>query len=94
VIGRRAFAKNIAAAAVGAPLALAAEEKEKPPSALGKAMTAVVRAQSGQFLDAAEMERIGKDFEEYAGFLERFRAFKLTNSDEPDVTFSALARRW
>jgi hypothetical protein len=92
MISRRAFAKSIAAAAAGAPLALA-EEKEKP-SAVAKAMTEVVRAQSGQFLDTAEMEKIAKDMEGYASRLERFRNFELKNSDEPDFTFAALARRW
>ncbi len=92
MISRRTFAKSIAAATVGAPLALA-EEKEKP-TAIAKAMTEVVRAQSGQFLDIAEMEKIEKEIGEYAPRLERFRSFKLTNSDEPDFTFAALTKRW
>ncbi len=91
MISRRRFAKTLTAAAVGAPLLVA---EEKPPSAIGTALTDVVRAQSGQFLDAADMQKIAKDLQDSAPLLERFRAFKLTNSDEPDFTFSSLARRW
>ncbi len=91
MISRRRFAETLTAAAIGAPLVFA---EEKAPSALGKSLTEVIRAQSGRFLDATEMERIAKDLQESAPVLERFRAFKLTNSDEPDLTFSALARRW
>lgn len=92
MISRRAFAKSIAAATIAAPLAIA-QEKEKS-SAVARAMTEAVRAQSGQFLDAAEMEKVAKEIEEYAPSLERFRSFRLTNSDEPDFTFASLARRW
>ncbi len=93
MISRRVFAKTLAAAAAATPLALA-EERTKQPSALGKAMAEVVRAQSGQFLDGAEMEKIENDIEDYAPRLELYRSFKLTNSDEPDFTFASLARRW
>ena len=46
-----------------------------------------------QFLSKDELERIHKDFAESAPFLEKFRAVKLANGDEPDFTFSALVKR-
>ncbi|HEX9162052.1 MAG TPA: hypothetical protein VF980_10140 [Thermoanaerobaculia bacterium] len=90
---RRTFAKTLALAPFLSIDSLA-QETPKPPSALGNALTEVVRAQSGQFLDAAEMQQASKDFQDYAGLLERFRSFKLVNSDEPDFTFSARTSRW
>ncbi|MBK5258164.1 MAG: hypothetical protein JJE51_01095 [Thermoanaerobaculia bacterium] len=87
---RRTFAKVVAAGAVGLPLA-AAETKSSP---LASAMTAVVKSQSGKHLTPAELDRIGKDLEEYAPYLESLREFKLVNSDEPDFTFASLVRRW
>lgn len=89
---RRDFAKALAVA----PLAALAQEQpeSKPPSALGKAMTEVVRASYGRHLTPAELEGIGKLLDEYAPYIEEFRKFKLTNADEPDFTFRALEERW
>ena len=39
------------------------------------------------------MKRIEKDFQDYMPYLERFRDFKLVNSDEPDFTFTSLTTR-
>ncbi len=87
---RRTFAKVVAAGAVGLPLA-AAQTKASP---LASAMTAVVKAQSGKHLTPADLDRLGKDLEEYAPYIESLREFKLVNSDEPDFTFASLVRRW
>ena len=85
---RRDFAKVIAlATASGAVLPAAAETS-------ADAFTALVKAQSGRHLSSDEMKRVRKDFADYSKYLESFRAFKLTNGDEPDVTFHALAKRW
>ncbi|MDQ3281979.1 MAG: hypothetical protein M3Q69_11265 [Acidobacteriota bacterium] len=65
-----------------------------PPSPLASALTEVVRATYGAHLTPAELERIGRDFQESAPYLENFRKFKLTNADEPDFTFAARAERW
>lgn len=46
-----------------------------------------------QFLTKDELERIRKDFAESAPFLQKLRDVKLTNGDEPDFTFVALAKR-
>jgi hypothetical protein len=64
------------------------------PSPLAGAMTGVVKAEHGQFLSDEEMERIGKDFQESIPGLKRLRDVKLVNADEPDVSFSSLAKRW
>ncbi len=88
---RRQFAKAIAALPL---LAIEAQGQETKPSPLAGALTEIVRAQSGQHLTAEELARVGKDFEEWVPALERLRAFKLTNADEPDFSFSPLTRRW
>ena len=46
-----------------------------------------------QFLSKDEIDRIHKDQAESAPFLQKFREVKLKNGDEPDFTFSALAKR-
>lgn len=88
---RRQFAKAIAALPL---LTIEAQGQETKPSPLAAALQEVVRAQSGQHLTAEELARIGKDLEEWVPAVERLRAFKLTNADEPDFSFSALTRRW
>jgi hypothetical protein len=85
------------AAAPAAPPPTGAKVPETPaakPSPIARAMTEVVRAEGGPHLSDEEMTRIAKEFEDYAPFLERLRAFKLTNADEPDTTFQALTERW
>lgn len=89
---RRQFAKALTAAI--AATNLGAQEKEKPPSPFGLAMTGLIRAQYGQFLSEDEMEQIGRDFQDYAPFVEGFRKFELKNGDEPDFTFRSLTDRW
>lgn len=91
---RRHFAKTLTAALAAAPLAAQEPPKEKPPSQLGLALAGVVRAQYGQFLSEEELAQIGKDFQDYAPFVEGFRVVKLTNADEPDFTFHSLTDRW
>ncbi len=71
-----------------------AEQKPAPPSAFGKALTEMVRANYGKHLSAEELERMDKDFQEYAPFVEKFREYKLANADEPDFTFASLVERW
>ena len=71
-----------------------AAAKTKAPSALGIALAGVVSAQSGQYLDADEMQRVYDDFQQYAPYIEGFRAYPLRNADEPDFTFHSLVDRW
>ena len=95
---RRQFAKTLTAAGAAAlvPTDVVAQEKEKeqPPNPFGLALAGVTRAQFGQFLSEEELTQIGKDFQDYAPFIEDFRKFKLTNADEPDFTFHSLTDRW
>ena len=89
---RRQFAKALTAAVAASQIS--AQEKEAPPSRFGLALTGMVRAQFGQFLSEDEMAQIGRDFQEYAPFVESLRKFELKNSDEPDFTFHSLTDRW
>lgn len=91
---RRHFAKTLTAALAAAPLAAQEAQKETPPSQFGLALTGLVRAQYGQYLSEEELAQIGKDFQDYAPFVEGFRKFELKNADEPDFTFHALTDRW
>lgn len=95
---RRQFAKTLTAAGAAvlvATDAVAQETKpEEKPNALGLALAGVTRAQFGQYLSEEELSQIGKDFQDYAPYIEDFRKFKLTNADEPDFTFHSLTGRW
>ncbi|HVS29916.1 MAG TPA: hypothetical protein VMS98_00540 [Thermoanaerobaculia bacterium] len=91
---RRDFAKAVAAASVALPMvSVSGGEEGGAPARLAAELADVVRAQSGSYLTAEEMERVRADFREYVSLLERLRAFKLVNADEPDFTFVALAKR-
>ena len=57
---------------------------EEARAGVGSALTEVVRAEYGKFLSAEELERIGKDLQDYVPLLARLRAVKLVNADEPD----------
>lgn len=63
-------------------------------SPIGAAYTEMVRATYGAHLTAAELERMGRDFNEAVPYIASFRKYKLTNADEPDFTFQPLAERW
>lgn len=95
---RRTFAKRVAAAGAALPLVasdlLAQAPAPAPQSPLADALVRVVRAQSGQYLDAEDMKRIDAAYKEYVPQLERLRSVKLSNSDEPDYTFTSLMKRW
>lgn len=97
---RREFAKSLAIAGAIAPfvtadaVAQAPAQPDAKPSPLADALTQVVKASYGQHLSAEDLEKIGKDFRDYAPMVENFRKVKLTNADEPDFTFHSLAERW
>jgi hypothetical protein len=96
---RREFGKVLVLAALsGAPPTSAATQEKSAAEVggapLADALVEVVRAQSGAYLNAEDLTRVRADFKDYVPFLERLRQFKLTNADEPDVTFSAVTRRW
>lgn len=97
---RRSFAKQVAAASAALPLVASDLLAQTPapvpetPSPLAEALAGVVGAQSGQYLDAADMERIRADFKDYVPALDRLRSVKLSNGDEPDFTFVSLTKRW
>ena len=95
---RREFAKLVAVtafgSAAGVPSVDAAPRAAPRANALADALTEVVKAQSGNHLTSADVARIRNDFREYTPYLESLRAVPLSNADEPDVTFQALAKRW
>jgi hypothetical protein len=66
----------------------------KRPTPLAIALAGVVSAQSGQYLNEAEMQKVFDDFKDYIPYVEGFRDYKLTNADEPDFTFHSLVQRW
>ena len=84
---RRDFAKLLGAAvALFGTSARAAETAPNPYAEM-------VRTEFGAHLTADDVEKIRKDFADSAPFLQKFRDVKLKNSDEPDFTFSVLAKR-
>jgi hypothetical protein len=96
---RRSFAKAVAAATAviasgGQAPRLSGQAGAPVLPALAEALVGVVRAQSGQYLDAADLDRIRADFKDYVPALERLRSVTLANSDEPDYTFASLTKRW
>ncbi|MGZ8868695.1 MAG: hypothetical protein ACXW2P_10155 [Thermoanaerobaculia bacterium] len=86
------------AAPASPPTTAKAAEEEQPeakrPTPLAIALAGVVSAQSGQYLNEAEMQKVFDDFKDYIPYVESFRDYKLTNADEPDFTFHSLVRRW
>lgn len=101
---RRRFA-SLALTAAAAPLVTSLAEAQTaaatPPPAtvppapaaadgLADALTAVVRAQYGTHLTAAELETVQKDLTQWVPAIRRLREFPLTNADEPDCSFSAV----
>ena len=89
---RRTFAKTVAALPLAATDLFGEPKADEKP--LATALTSVVRAQSGQHLTREEMNRVAADFSDYAPYIEKLRAFRLTNADEPDFTFASLTKRW
>jgi hypothetical protein len=72
-----------------APEPAPAPAAEAPSSNLAAALTAVVSAQYGEFLDRGEMERVETNIGRMSALYHRLREFELVNSDEPDVIFTA-----
>jgi hypothetical protein len=62
---------------------------EAKVSQYAQAQIAVITALYGDHLNAEEIARISKDLHESAPYVERLRAFELTNADEPDMNFVA-----
>ena len=93
---RREFAKAVVLATIGGATPVSGVEPAAGTAAapLADALTEVVRAQSGRHLTADELKRVRSDLKEYGEYLQAFRAFTLSNADEPDLTFQALAKRW
>ena len=64
-------------------------EENKPPSEDALALTMIVRRRYGQHLNADQLKAITEDLDFRIQSGERLKAAKLTNGDEPDVTFKA-----
>lgn len=95
---RRNFARIMTAAAAALPVVTAdvfgQTARAMRPTPLAIALAGVVSAQSGQYLDEAEMQKVFDDFKDYIPYVESFRDYELENADEPDFTFHSLVRRW
>jgi hypothetical protein len=95
---RRRFAQ-LCGAAAAAPLVLTPEAAAQPAASaaeearpLARALTEVIRVQWGVHLSDAQLAKIADDMNDAASTVERLRKFELRNSDEPDVSFSAISR--
>lgn len=64
-------------------------EAPKPPSEDALALTMIVRRRYGEHLDADQLKAITDELDFRIQSGERLKAAKLTNGDEPDVTFRA-----
>ena len=80
---RRQFAKTLTAAGVALVAVDAAGDTK---------LVDVVKAQY-QLTDE-EAARVATTLNQFATAAERLRQFQLVNSDEPDITFSSLTKRW
>jgi len=105
---RRRFAKLVTLAAATAPLFASAqtaapppppaqpqpdEKKESAAKPAAAALTAVIKAEYGEHLDPAELQKIETDLTDTLDFVSTMRKFKLSNGDEPDFIFSATGRK-
>lgn len=88
---RRQFAKTLTLLPLAATELVAQTPPEKP---LPRALAEVVKVQYRDHLGDDELQRVTATLQDQAALLERLRQFPLANSDEPDVTFSSLTKRW
>jgi hypothetical protein len=75
-----------AAAAAGVPAGGAGDL-----DALARALAAVVRAQYGDRLSAADLESVTRQIRQALDRAEQMRKIELANGDEPDFVFSSPA---
>ena len=88
---RRQFAKALAVWSAATPVAALIPD---PATGVTALHTDVLTREFGQHLDEADLTALAKQLQDRAAQIEMLRKFKLQNSDEPDVTFSALTKRW
>jgi len=86
--GSAADSAKAGAPAMAAPDTSTAEAP-KPPSEDALALTMIVRRRYGEHLDADQLKAITDELDFRIQSGERLKAAKLTNGDEPDVTFRA-----
>jgi hypothetical protein len=62
---------------------------KEAPSEDAHALAAIIRRRYGKFLNSGQVDSITRDFDGDLQAAKRLHDFKLTNGDEPDVTFHA-----
>ena len=102
-LSRRTFTESLALAALGSALGVAPEtltipawtvspgRASKPPKALAKALTQVIKAQYGPRLSARDLATIGEQIQAGLDRVERLKKVSLMNGDEPDFVFNAVS---
>ena len=69
------------------PAAPGAAGAPEPPGEDAKALAAIIKRRYGQHLNAEQIDSIARDFDGDIKGAKRLHDVKLTNGDEPDVTF-------
>src|SRR5262245_46941956 len=90
---RRGFLQSLLAAPfLPESLATAAQAPSPspaPPDPVVDSLTAVVKARYGAHLDAAELEAVRGEIKKSLEGIDRLKAVKLGNADEPATVFTA-----
>lgn len=68
-----------------------ADERTQAPEALAQAMREIVDARFPGRFHPEQSEQIEKRIASLADTIQRLRGYRLTNADEPDQIFRALA---
>jgi hypothetical protein len=104
-LSRRSFAESLALAALAPLIGLRPEsirlaawtslaaERGEDPGMLAKALADVIRSQYGSRLTAKDLASITRQIRSGLERVDRLRKVPLSNGDEPDFVFAAVARQ-